>query len=78
MGPRCYLAHYRVADAVCHSVETHSMETSLFAKKFAGKVGLDLTGELVGLLHDLGKYSFKYQCYIKSAVGLFRPGERAT
>ncbi|MGO9480838.1 MAG: CRISPR-associated helicase Cas3' [Candidatus Kryptoniota bacterium] len=67
---------YREADAVCHSLETHSVETSLFAKKFAGKVGLDLTGELLGLLHDLGKYSFQYQCYIKSAVGLLRPGEK--
>ena len=76
MRPICHLAHYREADAVCHSVERHSVETSLFAKKFAGKVGLDLIGELLGLLHDLGKYSFQYQCYIKSAVGLLRPGEK--
>ncbi len=71
----CYLAHYRIADAARHSVKTHSAETSMFSKKFAGKIGLDLTGELIGLLHDLGKYSFKYQCYIKSAVGLLRPGD---
>ena len=71
-----YLAHYRAVDAVSHSVEKHSVETSLFAKKFAGKIGLDLIGELLGLLHDAGKYSFEYQCYIKSAVGLLCPGDK--
>lgn len=71
-----YLAHYRKVDCARHSVKTHSVETSLFAKKFAGKIGLDLIGELLGLLHDLGKYSFEYQCYIKSAVGLLSPGDK--
>ena len=76
MEPTFYLAHYRVVDAVSQSVKIHSAETSLFAKKFAGKIGLDLIGELLGLLHDLGKYSFEYQCYIKSAVGLLCPGDK--
>ncbi len=76
MEPISYLAHYRIEDAASHSVKKHSLETSLLAKEFAGKIGMNLIGELSGLLHDLGKYSFKYQCYIKSAVGLFRPGER--
>lgn len=70
MKSTSYLAHYRDVDAANHSVKTHSVETSRFAKKFTDKIGLDLIGELLGLLHDLGKYSFEYQCYIKSAVGL--------
>ncbi len=76
MKTTSYLAHYRKVDCARHSVKTHSVETSLFAKKFAGKIGLDLIGELSGLLHDLGKYSFEYQCYIKSAVGLLFPGDK--
>jgi CRISPR-associated endonuclease/helicase Cas3 len=76
MKPKFYLAHYRLSDTVSHSVKQHSAETSLFAKKFAGKIRLDLIGELLGLLHDLGKYSFEYQCYIKSAVGLLCPGDK--
>ena len=52
MKPTSYLAHYRDIDAANHSVKTHSVETSLFAKKFAGKIGLELLGELSGLLHD--------------------------
>ncbi|MBW2164650.1 MAG: CRISPR-associated helicase Cas3' [Deltaproteobacteria bacterium] len=76
MKTTSYLAHYRKVDCARHSVKTHSVETSLFAKKFAGKIRLDLIGELLGLLHDLGKYSFEYQCYIKSAVGLLCPGDK--
>lgn len=76
MNPAFYLAHYRAADAACHSVKTHSVETSVLTKRFASKIRLDLIGELLGLLHDLGKYSFKYQCYIKSAVGLFCSGDK--
>ncbi len=30
-------------------------------------------GELLGLLHDFGKYSLKFQDYIKSATGLLNP-----
>ena len=75
MKTTSYLAHYRKVDCARHSVKTHSVETSQFAKKFAGKIGLDLIGELSGLLHDLGKYSFEYQCYIKSAVGLLCQGD---
>ena len=47
-----YLAHYRKVDCARHSVKTHSVETSLFAKKFAGKIELDLIGELLGLLNN--------------------------
>ncbi|MDL1967914.1 MAG: hypothetical protein LWW97_05035 [Deltaproteobacteria bacterium] len=52
MKPVSCLAHYRDVDAANHSVKTHLVETSLFAKKFAGKIGLDLIGEPLGLLHD--------------------------
>ena len=52
MKPSFYLAHYRKVDGARHSVKTHSVETSLFAKKFAGKIGLDLIGKLSGLLND--------------------------
>ncbi|MFH0995355.1 MAG: CRISPR-associated helicase Cas3' [Pseudomonadota bacterium] len=76
MEPTSYLAHYRIVDSASQSVKIHSAETSLFAKKFAGKIGLDLIGELLGLLHDLGKYSFEFQCYIKSAVGLLCPEDK--
>ena len=37
---------------------------------FAAKLQLATGGELIGLLHDLGKYSKEFQDYIKSALGL--------
>jgi CRISPR-associated endonuclease/helicase Cas3 len=58
------------------TLEEHLLGTSLLSKEFAGKIGLDQIGELLGLLHDLGKYSHEHQRYIKSAVGLLCPGDR--
>ncbi len=41
--------------------------------RFAGKIGIPEAGKLLGLLHDLGKYSESFQTYIKSATGLINP-----
>lgn len=41
----------------------------------AGKINLARQGELLGLLHDLGKYSDEFQNYIKSATGLLNQDE---
>lgn len=55
---------------IIHSLEEHLMETAEFAGEFANKIGLSQLGLLLGLLHDIGKYSFKFQCYIKSSIGM--------
>ena len=36
---------------------------------------LESSGELIGLLHDLGKYSQEFRDYIHSALGLVNPDE---
>ena len=38
-----------------------------------GTIFLDEVGELIGLLHDLGKYSKEFQDYINSALGNIDP-----
>lgn len=38
------------------------------AKKHTGKIGMGKYGELLGLLHDFGKYSSEFQNYIKEAL----------
>ncbi|MBU0677016.1 MAG: CRISPR-associated endonuclease Cas3'', partial [Verrucomicrobia bacterium] len=68
-----HVAHYRKSDGAIQSVEDHLHEVSALAKSFADKVGLGRLGELMGLLHDLGKYSLDFQLYIRSAVGLLAP-----
>lgn len=57
------------------SVKEHLFGVSEIAAKNAGKIGLTKAGELLGLLHDLGKYSAAFQNYIKSATGLLNQDE---
>ncbi len=76
-----YLAHARkdegTGEWLIHLLEDHLTETAELAEKFAVKIGLNQVGKLLGLIHDLGKYSFIFQCYIKSATGLLCPGDES-
>ena len=67
---RDYIAHIRKTDGVVQSVQDHLMGTAAIAKYLTGKLGLELAGELLGLMHDFGKYSQKFQKYIESATGI--------
>lgn len=69
------IAHYRQADDTSQPLEAHLWSVANLAKAFARKTGLANQGELIGLLHDLGKYSSEFQAYIKSAVGLLNQDE---
>ncbi len=55
------------------TLETHLAESGAIAAKFTAKIGLPEIGELLGLLHDIGKYSSKFQGYIQSATGMIDP-----
>ena len=69
------IAHFRSHDQIAQSVSNHLCETALLCSYFAGKIGLPISGHLLGLLHDLGKYSDAFQKFIHDATGL--NGERA-
>lgn len=56
-------------------LEDHLAGTALFAKKFAAEFGNEEWGKLLGLWHDLGKYSDEFQDYIRINSG-FEEGER--
>ena len=45
-------------------MKEHLEGVAEFAASFVGKFGLSKHGELIGLLHDLGKYSGAFQNYI--------------
>ena len=67
------IAHVRKADGQPQSLQTHLTETAEIAKLLAAKLDLDQAGELLGLMHDFGKYSRKFQKYLHDETGLFNP-----
>ncbi|MDO9226017.1 MAG: CRISPR-associated helicase Cas3' [Pseudomonadota bacterium] len=69
------IAHVRDSDGAIQLLVDHLTGVSALSCRHAGKVGLATHGELIGLLHDLGKYSAEFQNYLKSAVELLNPDE---
>lgn len=67
---KLFVAHVRGEGNMCQSLEAHLHGVAKLASGFASKFGLSSQGELIGLLHDLGKYSSAFQAYIQSVTGL--------
>ena len=65
-----FIAHVR-KDGERQSLPNHLQGVAKRSGGSAEKVGLSLAGEILGLLHDLGKYSEKFQTYLKSATGIY-------
>ncbi|WP_350559704.1 CRISPR-associated helicase Cas3' [Psychrobacter sp. CAL346-MNA-CIBAN-0220] len=63
-----FIAHVRESDGSEQLLYDHLTGTAQIAKALATKIGLPLAGELIGLLHDLGKYSQAFQVYIQQCV----------
>jgi len=70
-----YIAHHRESDGATQPLMSHLLDVAAHARTFAKKIGMADQGELIGLLHDLGKYSEEFQNYLKSAVGLLNQDE---
>jgi len=70
-----YIAHRREKDGEIHWLSHHLKAVSKRTGEFASKVKMKEQGDLVGLLHDIGKASKEFQDYIKSAVGILEPGK---
>lgn len=71
--PSKYIAHIRDSDKEVQPVETHLFETSEIARRLAAKIGFELCGKLLGLMHDFGKFSEAFLSYICSSAGLLNP-----
>ncbi len=84
-NPRHFIAHQRVVDGrpqgEPQSLEAHLLAVGRLSALNAAKLklvsgdaaqseGLEAIGEILGLLHDLGKYSKEFQDYLGSAVNL--------
>ena len=68
-----FVAHRRKSDGEIQPVLDHLLEVAQLSRQFAEKLGVPDLGELLGLLHDFGKYSVKFQNYIKSATDILNP-----
>ncbi|MCI5159920.1 MAG: CRISPR-associated endonuclease Cas3'' [Candidatus Electrothrix sp. AUS1_2] len=68
-----HIAHRRSADQTEQAVAEHLLEVSAICGKLAQKIDASEAGNLLGLLHDLGKYSNDFQAYIKSATDMLNP-----
>ena len=55
--PSRFIAHVRASDKTEQSVANHLLEVAEVAKQLATKINVPEAGELIGLLHDFGKYS---------------------
>lgn len=64
------IAHYDNKRDCSQPLASHLLEVSVLAEAYATKLELSRCAALIGLLHDIGKYSDEFQNYIKSAVGL--------
>lgn len=69
------IAHYRSCDETPQLVSEHLLQTAELCSRFTKKIGLPISGSILGLLHDLGKYSVAFQEFIHAATGLL--GEEA-
>ena len=63
-----FIAHVRKSDGSEQLLYDHLTGTAEIAKTLATKIGLPLSGELIGLVHDLGKYSQAFQTYIRDSI----------
>ncbi|MGF6965942.1 CRISPR-associated endonuclease Cas3-HD [Paraburkholderia sp. WC7.3g] len=72
------VAHYRQSDRQWQPLADHLWAVAFWGKLFGGKIGMPLLGELLGLLHDLGKYGHDFQNYLKSATGHLNSDEDET
>lgn len=73
MTASLYIAHRRDEAGETQPLASHLVEVSKLCLNRAAKLGLQSQGELIGLLHDIGKYSDEFQAYLGSAVGLIEP-----
>lgn len=68
MTNKVAIAHWRESDQMAQSLADHLLGVADRSARFSAKLNLGSAGEIVGLLHDLGKYSREFQSYIGSAT----------
>lgn len=63
------IAHVRESDGAEQLLSEHLEGVARRCARAAEKLGLGAAGELIGLVHDLGKYSEEFQTYLRTVTG---------
>jgi CRISPR-associated endonuclease/helicase Cas3 len=64
MEKTSYLAHVGQSGEV-QALSRHLLQVSAISARLAAKIGMERAGELIGLTHDIGKYSQAFQQYLQ-------------
>lgn len=65
-----FIARYRKSDLKPQCLWEHLQDVSSMTKDYTSKIGLAFTGELLGIIHDLGKVTKEFAEYLKYENGL--------
>lgn len=63
-----YVSYVRTSDKACQFLVSHLLEVSEICKSLASKINAAEAGELIGLMHDFGKYSGQYQHHVQTGL----------
>ena len=66
------IAHIREVDGEEQSIGNHSRNTASLCSGYSRAIGMEKTGELAGLLHDMGKLTGEFQTYIRGQSNIVR------
>ncbi len=69
LSPReSFIAHPDLEHGDHQSVDAHLTAVSVLAGRLAAKIGFTEQGQLIGLMHDFGKYSVAFQEYMRLII----------
>ncbi len=74
-GGKVFLAHYRITDDRIQTVEEHLEGVKTKCERYAEQLQFGNTGRLLGVLHDMGKYTEEFYDYINESVRRQKAGE---
>ncbi len=66
MSSSLNISHFRTSDQQVQTVAEHLHRVSELCGARTAKIGLENIGNVLGVLHDFGKYSSEFQNYIRS------------
>lgn len=72
---KLFPAHYREADDEIQTVEEHLHNVSVKCEKYAEMLNFRNAGRLLGILHDIGKFTDDFYDYFQESVRRQKAGE---